>query len=656
MALLKMNLIQKILAGYILVVFLIILVGSISGYKSGSLGKMVDHLTKEVAAKVRLAGVIESAVFSMRISVEKYIYRNKDEDNLAAEKYIKETIRLLDEASGQLHSPDEQKTLKQMKTKIDEYAEKYRKVVIRFKTRNKNQRSLASEGKTIQDQLETLSKTTNNKNISSTSLNALKGFINARIEVQHFFADYDSSYADQATKTLEKVLEELTAATAEEFKDILYSVEDYLDNFEGLVAVINKMDTEIKETILPLAPKIIDLAKKISTSGWTEMGNTRTETEQQVRSTRMIIGFIVIFAVSLALIIGIMSAYQMIKPISATVVMLKDIAQGEGDLTKRLEVKTKDEVGELARWFNFFIEKLQDIINDIAGNVTVLTTSSTDLSDLSGYMASGATKMSTKSDNVASAAEEMNSNLTSAAAAMEQASNNVNMVVASTEEMTATINEIAEKSEIANNISTDAVSQAQSVTSKMDKLGVVAKEIGKITEVITEISEQTNLLALNATIESARAGEAGKGFAVVATEIKELAKQTSQATLKIKEQIGDIQSSTSETATEITEITQIINNVNEIVSTIATAVEEQSVTTREIANNISQASQGISEVNENVAQSSTMAGDITQNISEVNQSVSEMSNSSSKVNISAESMSELAGQLKGLVSKFKYES
>ncbi len=652
----KMNLLKRILAGYLFVVLLIILVGSISVYKTGSLGKMVDYLTKDVAAKVRLAGGIESAVFSMRISVEKYIYRNKDEDNLAAEKFIKETIRLLNEASKQLQDPEELKVLEQMKSLIDEYTKKYRNVVIRFKARNENQRSLTSEGKTTQDQLEALSNIKNNIKISSASLNALKEFTNARIEAQHFFADYESSFADQATKTLNKVLDELTAAKAEEFKEVLYSAEDYLDAFEGLVAVTNKMDVEIKETILPLAPKIIDLAGKISTDGWTEMDNTRTETEKQVRSIRRIIISLGIFSVLLGLIIGIMSAYQMIKPISATVVMLKDIAQGEGDLTKRLEVKTKDEVGDLARWFNTFIEKLQAIINDIAGNVTVLTTSSSDLSDLSGYMATGATKMSTKSDNVASAAEEMNSNLTSAAAAMEQASTNVNMVVASTEEMTATINEIAEKSEMANNISADAVSQAQSVTSKMDKLGVVAKEIGKITEVITEISEQTNLLALNATIESARAGEAGKGFAVVATEIKELAKQTSEATLKIKEQIGDIQSSTSETATEITQITQIINNVNEIVSTIATAVEEQSVTTKEIANNISQASHGISEVNENVAQSSNMAEDITKNISEVNQSVSEMSNSSSKVNISAESMSELAGQLKDLVSKFKYES
>jgi methyl-accepting chemotaxis protein len=124
------------------------------------------------------------------------------------------------------------------------------------------------------------------------------------------------------------------------------------------------------------------------------------------------------------------------------------------------------------------------------------------------------------------------------AAAMEESATNVTMVTTSSEEMSATIGEIAQNAEKARTISDQAVSKATDTSGQMDGLGRAAQGIGKVVETITEISEQVNLLALNATIEAARAGEAGKGFAVVANEIKELAKQTSEATLEIKAIVG----------------------------------------------------------------------------------------------------------------------
>ena len=349
-------------------------------------------------------------------------------------------------------------------------------------------------------------------------------------------------------------------------------------------------------------------------------------------------------------------ANSLTKPILKVVAGLKDIAEGEGDLTIRLEVNSKDEVGELAKWFNVFMEKLQGIVKEIAENADTLNTSSDDLLNLSGQMSEGADNMSGKSEAVATAAEEMSSNMNSVAAAMEQAATNMNMVATSTEEMTSTVNEIARNSEKASAITGEAVTQAESASERVAELGNAAQDIGKVTETITEISEQTNLLALNATIEAARAGEAGKGFAVVANEIKELARQTAEATQEIKAKIEGIQGSTSGTVKEIGQISKVINDMNEIVSTIAASVEEQSVTTKEIANNVNQASQGIQEVNENVAQSSVVSGEIAKDISNVNQESKEMSNGSSQVKVSAGDLSRLAEELKALVGRFKVEA
>jgi len=397
--------------------------------------------------------------------------------------------------------------------------------------------------------------------------------------------------------------------------------------------------------------------KTMSDTGWiTVVAITADEVFSPIKN----IGYIIMtigIVIILALAIGMWFTTDLliIRPIAKVAAGLKDIAQGEGDLTVRLAVTSNDEVGELSKWFNIFMEKLLAIIKEIGVNADTLTTSSNDLSGLSSNMSDGADNMSSKSNTVATAAEEMSTNISSIAAAMEQASTNISLVETAAEQMTATINEIARNSENARSITGSVVSRANDATQKIDELGNGAKEIGKVTETITEISEQTNLLALNATIEAARAGEAGKGFAVVANEIKELARQTAEATQDIKDRINKIQSSTSGAVTQVEGISKVIHDVNEIVTTIATAVEEQSVTTKEIAGNVAQASGGIQEVSENIAQLSTVSGEIARDIADVNQASNDMSNSSSHVDMRSQDLSKLAAQLKGMVGKFKYK-
>ncbi len=390
-------------------------------------------------------------------------------------------------------------------------------------------------------------------------------------------------------------------------------------------------------------------------SGWTVAAGVGTDEVfapvKKIRNISLILALIVALAIGIGM--WFLTGFAVVKPISEVVDGLKDIAEGEGDLTKTLNINSEDEVGELAKWFNTFMEKLRAIITEISGNADSMTSASVDLSKLSGNLSEGADLTSGKSNTVATAAEEMSSNINSVAAATEQASTNMNLVATAAEEMTSTINEIAQNSEHARNITQDAVKQADDASQKIDELGRAAQEISKVTETITEISEQTNLLALNATIEAARAGEAGKGFAVVANEIKELARQTAEATQDIKDRIEGIQKSTSLSVKQVEGISKVINDVNEIVSTIATAVEEQSVTTREIAGNVAQASNGMQEVSENIAQSSAVSSEIARDIADVNQSSNDISNSSSQVDMSAQQLSKLAEQLKELVGKFK---
>ncbi len=462
-------------------------------------------------------------------------------------------------------------------------------------------------------------------------------------------------HARQAAHTEQERHEfEAVSATLEE---ITKHHEEYEHHIEQAFALIHQgklheaeqLAEEVEAEEEELDHDLEALLKNIES--YTEASAQKAEADEQAAFTGMVA--ITVAAMIIGLVMGFFVSLGITGPINKAVARLKDIAEGEGDLTQRLEVDTRDELGEMATWFNTFLQNLQGMIKDIASNSVTLSNASTELSAISQQMSAGAEQTSGKSNTVAAASEEMSTNIGSVAAAMEQAATNLNMVATATEQMTASVNEIAQNSEKARKITGTAVSKAQETSKKVNDLGNAAQAISKVTEVITEISEQTNLLALNATIEAARAGEAGKGFAVVANEIKELAKQTAEATLEIKNQIEGVQGSTRETVADITEICEVIGKVDETVGIIAAAVEEQSVTTQDIAGNISQASSGVQEVNGNVAQSTEVTVAISRDIAEVSQASNEMTTSSSQVNLSAEELAGMAETINGMVGKFK---
>lgn len=416
----------------------------------------------------------------------------------------------------------------------------------------------------------------------------------------------------------------------------------YEKNKIGIVRVYYTEDIITKQVLAEKA------ASKTSIDAFRKIVETRFN-----RAT--FVQIVILLCVVAVLVLSIIVSLKIImgRPMEKLMEMVKDLVQGEGDLTKRLQVTTHDEIGELADWFNRFIERMQTLIREFAGNVGVLNSSSTSMSEVADTMAESAQNVSEKSNTVAASTEEMSSNMALVTNASEQTTSNVTMVAAATEEMNATFNEITANSDKARGVTGDAVIKAQGASEKVNELGEAATEISKVTEVITEISEQTNLLALNATIEAARAGEAGKGFAVVANEIKELAKQTAEATQDIKKKIEGIQGSTQATVEEIGEITQVIDDVNEIVSVIAASVKEQGVATTEISKNVSQASQGIQEVHQSVAESANVAGIIAADIADVNSTAGEMADSSSQLNREADQLSDLAEQLSQQVGAFK---
>lgn len=392
---------------------------------------------------------------------------------------------------------------------------------------------------------------------------------------------------------------------------------------------------------------------KGSVLGVTSVTVSTAESDEALGALNRTLGLVFLGAVALALVCGTIVAKSITRPLHQSIGLLRNIAEGEGDLTRRLELTSQDELGELARWFNVFAGKIQDLVKQVSGNVVMLASASMELTAVSEKTAAGARESTARAQTVAAAAEEMSANTASVAAGMEQASGNLSSVATATEEMTATIGEIAGNTEKARNTTGQAAQQADSFAVVMRELGSAAQEIGKVTETIAGISAQTNLLALNATIEAARAGAVGKGFAVVANEIKELAHQTAAATGDIKSKIAGIQAVTGSAVADIEKIVRVIREVNQIVTVIAAAIEEQSAVTKDVASNVAQASSGVKDANGQAGEMATVSKDIAKDIAKVSATSGEITNASIQVQATARDLAKVAGDIKNLLSRFK---
>jgi methyl-accepting chemotaxis protein len=433
--------------------------------------------------------------------------------------------------------------------------------------------------------------------------------------------------------------------------------------FQGMAVAAQeankKIGTLVKEYIAN--SERIAAAQAATRQQWQTLATQlETQTQQsQVHSVRQvttgfgIVGLVSALAGVATALLVILLGRQISGALRRTVEMLREICEGEGDLTRRLSVSSSDEIGELAHWFNVFAGKLQHIISQIADGTRILSGSAAALSDTATQLASGAEQTTGQSAQVAAAAEQMSTNMNSMAQATEQMSTNVRVVASAVEELTASISEVAKSAEQAASVAENAARLAADSNARISELGGAADQIGKVIEVIEDIAEQTNLLALNATIEAARAGEAGKGFAVVATEVKELARQTAGATEDIRKRIEGIQGSTGLAVQSIGDIGKVIGQVNQLSRTIAAAVDEQSITTKEIARNVSQSSTVAQTVARGVAESASASQEITRNIVGVDQAAKQTAHGAAQAQTAGRDLSGLAEQLQSLVGQFK---
>jgi methyl-accepting chemotaxis protein len=451
----------------------------------------------------------------------------------------------------------------------------------------------------------------------------------------------------QLTEVIEKVLKAKMGTTG-------YS---FIVDKDGKILVHPKEELVMKKTLQEVVPELAGVVAKMATSdngraeynfggdakimtyakipvvGWYAC-MTATKSEMYSPLTRQITSLTTTGAICLALSLTVivLLVKKLLDPLNAFCIRVADIAAGEGDLTKRLEVgERRDEIGVLARELNLFIEKIQGIILQIAEVSRTLSSESGVLTSTSTSISVGADAVAAQTSTVATASEEMSATASDIANNCHAAAQNAELAAKKTKDgfqvVSNTVEGIRKRGEL-----TRENSQA------IATLGERSEQIGIIVGTIEDIADQTNLLALNAAIEAARAGEQGRGFAVVADEVRALAERTTRATKEISDMIRAIQNETRSAMTSMEQgvmesekgiseaaqieeaLREILNQVESVtgqVNQIATAAEEQTAVTSEITNNIQQVTTVVQETavgSQRVASSATQLSDLSNNM------------------------------------------
>ncbi len=317
----------------------------------------------------------------------------------------------------------------------------------------------------------------------------------------------------------------------------------------------------------------------------------------------------------------------------------KNLASGEGDLTRRIKIDTHDELGELAEWFNKFIEKTQTMIRDIKNSLGQLNSQSAQLQQAANQMTLSI--------------EETSHNTKEIAMAMNDTTEAVDSIARSTENITLLANEVGE---VNNKMIEDIEKRlermrqnaqlAKEAMEQINTVGESSKEIGQIVGVINEIADQTNLLALNAAIEAARAGEAGRGFAVVADEVRKLAEKTQRATEEIREMITKIQNDTKVAVEKTSKASEMILEEEKIAEEDKRNVEEVVEKTNRVIEEINSTSAATEELSSTFSEMDMQIKDIAKAAEENLKAVEAVSKA-------AEELNNLSATVDSLVNKFK---
>ncbi len=373
--------------------------------------------------------------------------------------------------------------------------------------------------------------------------------------------------------------------------------------------------------------------------GVLEIAMDRSHSVSAIANIRNTILLICLVAIVLGLATALLISRGITLPIKNAVTAMNDIAEGDGDLTKRLDENGKDEIAMLASAFNRFAEKVRTMVAQVATSTTQLAAAAEEMSSITLETTQGVQRQQSETEQVATAMNEMTATVQEVARHASEAEESARQ----TNDETQSGKQIVDR--VVSSIN-DLAQEIEHASGVIKELENESENIGAVLDVIKGIAEQTNLLALNAAIEAARAGDQGRGFAVVADEVRTLANRTQKSTEEIQTMIEHLQGNSREA------VQAMKNSTEKAQQSCGQAAEAG-----DSLNTIRQAVNSITDMNIQIASAAqeqgSVAEEINRNISNINNIVHQTAEGASQTSIASDELARLSSELHALVNQFK---
>jgi methyl-accepting chemotaxis protein len=617
-----MTLGTKLAGGFGTVVVGILVLSAMSARVSSTVSNAMIE-SEEMANDVTLIMALQEDMLMVRMNVKDFLITNSEEDLRQYSDFAASFEDKFQKAKTAIQNPERVKFLEMIGEEIAHYQGKFAETVKLVDERNgivDSQMGPAAERATaLLAEISQTAEADGDMNAALAAAHADEQLMDARLAFFKYLRSGDEKFAKQAEAKAEETEEAIRHLETQVqnpkrlawLKEADAAIMFWSGRVERGLAVQRERNELVREGLDKLGPQIAKTASELVAS----LNKSKAEVGDRARATAAsgqlqtagISGFVALVGAMLALVI----ARGVIRGLKTLESRLKDISQGEGDLTKRVDITSRDEIGLVAQWFNLFVEKIERVVSDVKAGALQIDAGGTQIASASQSLAQGAS---------------------------EQASS-LQQISASLEEISGQTNQSAENARQANTLAEEAKKSADRGHQEMAQMNKAVNEIkqssgeiSKIIKVIDEIAFQTNLLALNAAVEAARAGEAGKGFAVVAEEVRNLAQRSAEAAKNTSSMIED---SVKRSENGV----QIAGRVGQALEEITTATKKVNTLLSEIASAASEQATGV--------------GQINQGVSQLDQVTQQNAGNSEELASSAEEMSSQVSSLNDLVNQFK---